>query len=149
MSGRVFLDASVLFAAVYSARGFARDLLNAAIDGEVELSASSDVVDEVARNLGNKAPGALSRLRGYLALDVISLVVPSSDGIGDAAQTVAVKDSHVVAGALSADARVIATYDRRHLLSQADVIREAFGVEVLTPEEVLRRLAIDDTGAAS
>lgn len=42
---------------------------------------------------------------------------------------------------MAAGAPIVVTYDRRHLLSQVDLIREAFGVEVLIPEEVLRRLA--------
>lgn len=59
------------------------------------------------------------------------------------------KDAPIVAAAIVAGAPIVATYDRRHLLDRAELILAAFGVEVLTADEVLRRLAVDDEGAAS
>ncbi len=55
---KVFVDSSVLFAAVYSATGSARDLLLAASQGRVLLVFSDDVLDETERNLLASAPRA-------------------------------------------------------------------------------------------
>ena len=147
---RVLVDTSVLFAAVRSNRGFARDLINAGIDGIADLVIGDAVLDETTRNLSKKGSAAELRYFGDLiTFDALRLVSPTSILVARVARSVEVKDAAIVAAAITAEASMLATYDRRHLLSQADVIREAFGVEVLTPEEVLRRLAIDDTGAAS
>ncbi len=57
---KVFVDSSVFFAAIYSAHGYARDLLLLAIDEQVQLIVSQDVLTEVERNLGRKAPEKLA-----------------------------------------------------------------------------------------
>ena len=54
------------------------------------------------------------------------------------------KDAPIIAAAMAAGVPIVVTYDRRHLLDLAEVILASFGVEVLTPDEVLRRLAVDD-----
>ena len=51
---------------------------------------------------------------------------------------VAVKDAPIVAAAVHAGAHYLATYDRRHLLSQAEQIRAHFRIATMTPDEVLR-----------
>lgn len=48
---RAFVDASVLFAASYSATGASRELIRLAFQGKVELVISDDVLEEVRRNL--------------------------------------------------------------------------------------------------
>ncbi len=57
---RVFVDASVLFSAVYSPNGSAFDLIRFALQGKVIVILSHDVIDEVERNLGRKAPELVS-----------------------------------------------------------------------------------------
>jgi hypothetical protein len=37
----------------------------------------------------------------------------------------------------------LASYDRKHLLTQRDVIAEAFGVTITTPDEILSALAAE------
>lgn len=68
MPSRVFLDASVLFAAVYSSTGSARDLMLLAVEGYVQAVISQDVLDEVQRNLSRKVPEKLAVLQQLLAL---------------------------------------------------------------------------------
>jgi len=43
----------------------------------------------------------------------------------------------IVAGAIHAEAKFLATYDRKHLLAQATLIQNRFGIIVATPEAVL------------
>jgi len=59
---RVFLDASVLFAAAYSATGASREIIRRAIRGQIECVVSDLVLEEARRNLGAKAPEALPSL---------------------------------------------------------------------------------------
>lgn len=56
---RVFVDASVLFSACYSASGASRELIRFAIQGQVALVISDVVREEASRNLNAKAPQAL------------------------------------------------------------------------------------------
>jgi predicted nucleic acid-binding protein len=70
---RVFLDASVVFAAAYSHSGAARELLHRGLQGDVRLVVSQDVLEETTRNLARKAPELipiLERLLGLLELEV-------------------------------------------------------------------------------
>ena len=60
---RVFVDTSVLFSAIFSANGHARDLLNLAVDDLVTLVISQDVLDETKRNLQKKSPGKVPCLQ--------------------------------------------------------------------------------------
>ncbi|MBP8973654.1 MAG: PIN domain-containing protein [Anaerolineae bacterium] len=53
---RVFVDASVLFSAIQSPTGHARDLLRLSLSQAVTLVVSSYVLDEVRVNLARKAP---------------------------------------------------------------------------------------------
>jgi hypothetical protein len=53
---KVFIDSSVLFAAAYSARGSARDLLIAPMQGHLSLVISSLALEETERSLAQSAP---------------------------------------------------------------------------------------------
>jgi len=57
---RVFVDASVLFAAAYSATGAARDLLWLALEERVQLLVSQDILTETERNISRKVPDKLN-----------------------------------------------------------------------------------------
>jgi hypothetical protein len=48
-------------------------------------------------------------------------------------------DAAIVAGAMAAGARFLATYDRKHLLAMADEIRSAFGIETVAPDVLTGR----------
>jgi hypothetical protein len=59
------------------------------------------------------------------------------------AELVHLKDAVVVAGAVHAGTIWLASYDRKHLLTQRDVIAKAFGVTITTPDEILSTLAAE------
>lgn len=137
---RVFIDASVLFAAALSARGYARDLLLAGFSDRLALWVSNFVIEEGERNLAAKAPAALTvflEIRPLLSRNTSN---PSTSLVRRAGTVVELKDAPVVAGAVRARASFLATYDRRHLLSHAEEIESAFGIAVVTPEAVLRAI---------
>ncbi len=135
---KVFLDASLLIAAILSATGSARDLINRGFRGEYRLLLSVDVIEERERNLEAKAPATLPLFAAFLAL-IVDRAEPSAADVERAAAFVVAKDAPIVAGAVAAQARYLATYDRKHLLAQAAPIRAAFGITVATPEEILHQ----------
>ena len=61
--------------------------------------------------------------------------------VEQAAAVVQLKDAAIVAGAMHAQATFLVTYDRRHLLSHADLIEQVLGVKVMTPQVILDALA--------
>jgi len=60
---RVFLDSSVLFSAIFSTTGHARDLLYHAAEDVIKIVLSQDVLDETERNLQKKSPNKLPLLQ--------------------------------------------------------------------------------------
>lgn len=142
MTLRVFVDTSVLFSGLHSASGSARDLLEAAARADVILVISSYVLGEVSRNLVEKSAVGSARLGIVLATGDLVVVDPDPDAISRITELVEFKDAPIIAAAIAAKAPVVTTYDQRHLLSRADEIRAAFGVEVLTPRDVLQRIDV-------
>jgi predicted nucleic acid-binding protein len=138
----VFVDSSVFFAAAYSVTGSAYELVQAAFHGRVALVLSAYVLDETERNLLENAPRAhpaFLRLRASLPY---RLSRPTKRMVEEAAAVVVAKDAPIIAAARAARVPLVATYDRKDLLSQRQAIHEAFGITVATPEEILRLLAL-------
>lgn len=144
MKSRVFVDTSVLFAAAHSRTGSAYDLIRAAARQEVDLWVSQYVLDEATRNLGRKSTGGLLALESMALAGLLPVLDPELEDLEVVAGRIERKDAPVIAAALAVGASIVATYDRRHLLSQAMFIRSTFGLDMLTPEEVLRRLGDTD-----
>lgn len=134
---KVFIDSSVLIAAAISARGSARDLLNAGILGEYQLVASQFVLTECERNIHQKAPLALRTFQLFAEALAPTIVRPSKQRVLEVARVVELKDAPIVAAAMEAGAAYLATYDYAHLLNHAPQIGAAFGITVATPSEIL------------
>jgi predicted nucleic acid-binding protein len=132
---RVFVDSTVLFLACHSASGYARDLILAAVRGELDLFLSDYVLIETERNLLKKSPDAHAKLLEFMAL-LPNRVNPDRDEVVRVAQIIKAKDAPIVAGAIVAQA-ILVTYDVKDLLSQRDQILTSFGIHVRTPQEVL------------
>lgn len=137
---RAFVDSSVLMAGALSASGSARDLLLAGVRGEVHLLASPLVLLETERNLARKAPAGLPAFYEFRALLEGNLVDPSRELVVEVARHIEPKDAPIVAAAHVARAAYLATYDRRHLLRQADLIRQVYSIETVTPDVVVSAL---------
>jgi putative PIN family toxin of toxin-antitoxin system len=146
---RAFLDASVLFAAAYSATGFARDLLRLAIREQLKLLISQDVLEETERNLKKKAPNRLDAYHHLLALIPFELVSgPSKEGVWAAEEYVVQKDAYIVAAAVATKADYLVTFDEKHLLGQPDVAEKS-GLAIVKPQvvvEAVRRQLSDEEG---
>jgi putative PIN family toxin of toxin-antitoxin system len=138
---RIFVDSSVMIAASISATGRARDLLRAAIRGELEVWLSEYVLQETQRNLAKKAPAALLDFRDLVqAVGLVQsryLVIPTRRAVERAARIVNAKDAPIVAAAAACKADYLATYDRKDLLDKNQEILRHCAVKVVTPDAAL------------
>lgn len=136
---RVFLDASVLFAAAYSASGASREIIRRGILGELSLVVSTLVVMEARRNLEAKAPGAVGDLEILLEAAAPQRVRPSEQEVRSAMRKVAAKDAPVLAAAVKAGADCLVSLDRKHLVG-FPALEAASGISILLPGDLLEML---------
>ncbi len=137
---RVFLDASVLFAAAYSAKGTARDLIRLALEGKIELVVSQQVLEETRRNLSLDYPEKLTLLNVIVEeLDLVVVDNPTKDQVLAAAEHTALKDAPIIAAAQNAAVDYLATYDRKHLLDP-EIVAEKSGLSIVTPTVIVEKL---------
>jgi len=137
---RVFMDASVFFAALYSSQGAARDLIRLAFEEKVRLIVSQDILDEVARNILKKAPHMATLYDLLLTtMDLEIVDAPPQDIVEQAVEYVTEKDAHVIAAALEAKPDYLVTYDQKHLLGRPEVA-ERSGLKIVTPDVVVRTI---------
>jgi predicted nucleic acid-binding protein len=137
---RVFLDSSVLYAAVFSATGPARRLILKGLEGGIALSISDLVLEETKRNLIKNAPSALPYFTILADLFSPFIIQPTKPEVFKAAQVVHLKDAPIVAAAAKGKAAYLATHDVKHLLSHEQAIEEAYGITVLAPAELINIL---------
>lgn len=134
---RIFVDASVLFAACYSKVGASRALFQMAARGEVALVISEHVLMEVEKNLRQKAPAAWPTFRELLNLVAAEVVVkPSLQEVKSAAAYTALKDAPIVAAALNAEVDYLVTWDRKHFVNDPKVAQES-GLAIVTPDRLV------------
>jgi predicted nucleic acid-binding protein len=117
-NSQVFLDASALFAAVWSSEGGARMFLKLGEAGAVRLMVSSQVLDEVEGALRRKAPealGAFALLLDRSNIEVTSL--PTNEAIRECLVVTGYQgDAGVLAAALNSQVDYFVTLDRQHFL---------------------------------
>ena len=136
---RLVLDTNVVVAGLLW-NGPPRRLLQAAIDGEVDLFSSAVLLGELANTLEytkftkrieSFGTSIAALAAQYAAL--VSLVAPAS--VPRVAANDA-DDDHVIAAAVAARAELIVTGDRRHLLP----IGTHQGIAIVTAREIVDRL---------
>jgi predicted nucleic acid-binding protein len=137
---RIFLDSSVLYAAVFSATGPARRVLRKGLAGSVTLAISDPVLEETKRNLTKNAPQALPYFSIIADLLAPQVMNPTKAAVLKAAQVVHLKDAPIVTAAAKAKTGYLVTHDVKHLLAEAQVIEQAYGITVLSPADLLRIL---------
>lgn len=136
---RVFMDSSALFAAVMSATGAARELIRLAVNEELELVISEDVVVETRRNIGRKAPELLPLFDQLLeAIELEVVPRPKKSAVKATEQYVAQKDAFIVAAAIEAEVDYLTTFDRRHLMDPPQV-RSRSGLKIELPGNILEQ----------
>ncbi|HTA33232.1 MAG TPA: putative toxin-antitoxin system toxin component, PIN family [Solirubrobacteraceae bacterium] len=137
MTPRVLCDTNVLVSA-FIAAGPPSRVLEAAIDRRIELILADPVLDELARVLTVKLGLAAERvLNATTLLSEIASTTVAAPGTPPEAITGDPDDDLVLACAVRADAQIVVSGDRRHLLP----VGEHRGVRIITPQQLLAELA--------
>ena len=132
-----FLDANVLFSAVYRPQSAPRLLFDFASAGLARAVTSAYALEEARRNLALKAPDAIpawERVRSICTLCPSS----SNETLEWSAAQIMAKDAPILAASIDARCDWLVTGDRRdfgHLFGS-----NQRGVLVISPSEALRRL---------
>jgi putative PIN family toxin of toxin-antitoxin system len=134
---KVFVDTSVLFAAIYSERGSARDLIRLAVMQEITLHISALVLEETERNIAKKAPEKLETYHALMKAVGFTLVAdPSEEEVAAAYAYTALKDAPIIAAAIHVQPEYFVTYDRKDLLDKPEVSQQS-GLKIVTPDIVV------------
>ena len=120
----VFLDASALFAAVFSSTGGARLILRLAESAVLELVISSQVLVEAEGALRRKAPEALGHMALLLDRAHCQVVANPTPEEIKAWEPVLpyLPDAAVLTAAVSAGADYLVTLDRRHFIENPQLM---------------------------
>jgi len=142
---KVFLDTSVVFAAVLSPAGGARRLFLLAEAGILKLVIGPTVLKECEEVVRRKTPGSLPILAQLLAAAQVESSAPPSRG-----QIKAVKayvryepDARVLAEAINAKPDWFVTHDKEHFLKSRSKFDLTF--EMGTPGDLIQRFKDDFT----
>jgi predicted nucleic acid-binding protein len=140
---RVFLDTSVLFAAILSSTGGARQLFLLAEAGVLKLVVGPTVLKECDEVIRRKAPGSSPRLAQLLAAAQAETSAPPSKPQISTAQSYVryAPDAHVLAEAIHAKPDWFVTHDKEHFLKSRSKIKLPF--EIGTPGDLLQRFKED------
>jgi len=137
---RVFLDTSVIFAAVLSESGGARKILQLGEAGVIQLILGPNVLRECEEVVEKKCPESLPRLAYLLELAGIEVTSePGDEEIKAANSILSYKpDAYVLAEAMSAKPDWFITHDKQHFLKK----RESFELSFLlgTPGDLIQLL---------
>jgi putative PIN family toxin of toxin-antitoxin system len=134
---RVFLDASVLFSAAYSAKGASREILRRAFRHEIAIVVSRHVLQEAQRNLESKAPQALGAFEELMSLLSAEIEAdPSLSELQAAASYINLKDAPIIAAAVHAKVDYLVTLDRKHFISNP-AVQQRSGLSIVTPDQLL------------
>ena len=111
---RLFLDANIVFSAAHNPDGNARALFKLGKRGGLLLTASSYAIDEATRNLALKFPDCIPDLEALTA-HLVLFPEPSPAAVAGALEIgLPKKDAPILAAAITANADILVTGDRRH-----------------------------------
>jgi predicted nucleic acid-binding protein len=118
-SRRIFLDTSVIFAAVLSETGGARVLFRLGETGVLQLMVGSTVLRECEQVLRRKAPASLPTLAYLLELGLVEITTAPPDEFMEQAKAIVVHepDVYVLAEAMAAEPDWFITHDKVHFLN--------------------------------
>lgn len=136
---KVFVDASVILAALGSKTGGSLQVLHLGAKGKLDLTTSQAVIEEIRRNT-HKISVPWTNMERLIIKSRISVVpAPGQAQVGKYERIVGEKDAHVLASAITSKAQILITLDKKHIL-QAEVKQKVKNVELLAPGELLQRL---------
>jgi predicted nucleic acid-binding protein len=127
-----------MFAAIFSSRGGAREILRLGVAGLLQVLVSQDVLAELEENLQRKAPRRLVDLAVAFEEANLALVNPPDITTIQQCQRLIgyADDSVVLAAALAAQVDFFVTLDRQHFLDN-EPLRAALPFPMGTPGDCL------------
>ncbi|MGH3026122.1 MAG: putative toxin-antitoxin system toxin component, PIN family [Gaiellaceae bacterium] len=137
---RVLCDTNVLVSALI-ASGPPSRVLEEAIDGRLELLIPRPVLDELDRVLADKLGFPADRVRD--ARQLLEQIASAQPGLPEEAISITGdrSDDIILACAVDADADILVTGDKKHLLP----LGKHRGVRLLTPQALLAELRVHDS----
>ncbi|HEX3520458.1 MAG TPA: putative toxin-antitoxin system toxin component, PIN family [Solirubrobacteraceae bacterium] len=137
MTPRVLCDTNVLISA-FIAGGPPSRVIEAAIDGRLELVVADPVLDELVRVLTLKFGFEPERVREIRTLLIDLAGTPAATPANAPEEITGDPDDDVIlACAAEAQAQIIVSGDRRHLLP----VGEYRGIRIIAPQALLAELA--------
>lgn len=137
---KIFLDTSVVFAAVLSPTGGARKLFQLGETGLLKLLIGRHVLWECDQMIRRKAPGSLSLLARLLDAGLVETSpAPTMDQIEIARSLVEYRpDAYVLAEAMASKPDWFVTHDREHFLKEHKKLNLDF--QIGTPGDLLQAI---------
>lgn len=142
---RIFLDTSVIFAAVLSETGGARKLLRLGEAGVLQLIVGSNVLRECEEVVRRKTPASLPTLAYLLELGMVEIATRSPDDFIEQAKAIVAyePDAYVLAEAIGAQPDWFITHDKAHFLNANP--DSSFTIRIGTPGDLIEALADEFT----
>lgn len=137
---KVFLDANVYFAGVFSSHGASAMILKLAKMGKIEIFANHLVLLEVERNLAQKADKRILEKfhRDLQQIPIHIIPWPEEKVLAEYEGVINAKDVPILAAAVETGVGFLVTLDRKHFL-RPEVLSYASKLKILTPGEFLRQ----------
>jgi predicted nucleic acid-binding protein len=137
---RIFLDTSVIFAAVLSETGGARKLFRLGEAGLLQLIVGSNVLRECEEVIRRKAPVSLPTLAYLLELGMVEIATLSPDDFIELAKSIVAyePDAVVLAEAIGAEPEWFITHDKAHFLSS--ILESRLTMRIGTPGDLIEAL---------
>jgi predicted nucleic acid-binding protein len=139
-SRRIFLDTSVIFAAVLSESGGTRMLFRLGEAGVLQLVVGSNVLRECEEVVQRKAPASLSTLAYLLELGLVEIATRSPDEFIEQAKAIVAyePDAYVLAEAMAAEPDWFITHDKAHFLDAN--LGYSLTIRIGTPGDLIQAL---------
>ena len=134
---KIFLDTSVIIAAVLSPSGGARQIFLLGEAGVLDLIVGPNVLREADEVVRRKAPGSLPLLAQLLTAGRVEISSKPTTKQIEIAQTLVMykPDAYVLSEAISAKPDWLITHDKEHFLNQRRDLKLSF--EIGTPGDLL------------
>ena len=139
-SHRIFLDTSVIFAAVLSESGGGRVLFRLGVAGVLQLIVGSNVLRECEEVVRLKTPVSLPTLAYLLELGMVEITTRSPDEFIEQAKAIVAyePDAYVLAEAMSAEPDWFITHDKTHFLNAN--LSSSLSIRIGTPGDLFQAL---------
>lgn len=137
---KVFIDASVILAALGSASGGSAVILKLTQKEKLKGVISQAIIEEVKRNAANLNRKA-EDVERIILKSRLEIVEASSLEAEQKYAKLAGKDAHVVASAVQAKADILLTLDKKHLLNE-DVKGRLKNLGIMAPGELIKKLPV-------